>query len=413
MREPPISIHSITLVGFRAYLHEALFDFSEKPCLALFAPNGKGKSGLVDAFEFSLSENGTIERLGIRATHNQAGVTALAHDLAADHGLPTEVRIKLKSGKTVCEAIRSISDDRARPASLGGLLARLMVDPIVRGYALRKFVESQTPEDRYTEVAGWLQLSPLVEIQKNLRLLRQQVKADAEDAQPKADINRQVAQITAGALTEWNEVAALDFANSLLRSLDAQLVMASFDRNDPTYVTLFERVAAEEQQIGIAGLKQLKVAIEAVFVEGSGERVVEGALPAFEQSVADKQAAQTLEAAERSAAANAVFAQVWAAAEPLFSEGAPSIDNCPVCATPLPNTAAGSREAIAEHIRSHRAALAAYSAAKDGLDKTARKVAMAHRTLQANLAVLRPLLPSSETACIVAAAAMGIPSLRG
>jgi energy-coupling factor transporter ATP-binding protein EcfA2 len=222
MPEPPISIQSITLVGFRAYLHEALFDFSEKPCLALFAPNGKGKSGLVDAFEFLLSESGTIERLGIRATHNQAGVTALAHDLAADHGFPTEVRIKLKSGRTVSEAIRSTSGDRARPAELDGLLGRLMVDPIIRGYALRKFVEGHTPEDRYAEVAGWLRLSPLVEIQKNLRLLRQQIKADAEDAQPKADIDRQVARINARALTEWDQVAALNFANSLLHPLDAQ-----------------------------------------------------------------------------------------------------------------------------------------------------------------------------------------------
>jgi ABC-type Mn2+/Zn2+ transport system ATPase subunit len=76
MPEPPICIQSITIVGFRAYLHEATFAFSDKPCLALFAPNGKGKSGLVDAVEFLLSETGTIERLGIRATHNQAGIAA-------------------------------------------------------------------------------------------------------------------------------------------------------------------------------------------------------------------------------------------------------------------------------------------------------------------------------------------------
>jgi hypothetical protein len=180
-----------------------------------------------------------------------------AHDLAADHGLPTEVRIKLQGGKTKIEATRTVLGDRARPAALDVLVARLMVDPIIRGYALRKFVEDQSPENRYTEVAGWLQLSPLVEIQKNLRLLRQQVKADAEDTQPKEDIDRQIARITTRALTEWNEAVALGFANGLLRPLDAQLVMASVERSDPAYVALGERAAAEDQQIGIKDRGQL------------------------------------------------------------------------------------------------------------------------------------------------------------
>ncbi len=83
MADAPITIRSLTLIGFRAYLESKLFDFSEKPSLAVFAPNGMGKSGLVDALEFLFSNDGTIKRLGLRAVNNQAGVTALAHDLAA------------------------------------------------------------------------------------------------------------------------------------------------------------------------------------------------------------------------------------------------------------------------------------------------------------------------------------------
>lgn len=411
MPEPPIYIQSITLAGFRAYLEAALFDFSTKPCLALFAPNGKGKSGLVDGFEFLLSPNGTIERLGIRATQNQAGIAALAHDLAAERGLPTEVHIKLKCGATASEGTRRLSGDRTRPAALDGFISRIMVDPIIRGYALRKFVEDQTAEDRYAEVARWLQLSPLVEIQKSLRLLRQQVKADVEDIQPKRDINRQVARITAQTLTEWDEAAALAFGNDLLRPLDAQLVITSLDRNNPVYGAVIERVKAEEQQVGIAGLKQLKVAIEAVYAETldpiSGERLIRGALPVFEQALAEKQAAERVEAAERSAAANAVFARVWNAAEPLFKDGAAPIDVCPVCATPLPKTTAGSREAIVEHIRTHQAELATYGAAKNALDRAVQKLATTHEILTANLRVLSPLLPQDELACISAARAYG------
>jgi hypothetical protein len=309
------------------------------------------------------------------------------------------------------EGTRRLSGDRTRPAALDGFIGRLMVDPIIRGYALRKFVEDQTAEDRYAEVARWLQLSPLVEVQKNLRVLRQQVKADVEDTQPKRDINRQVARITAQILTEWDEAAALAFANELLRPLDAQLRITSLDRNNPVYGAVIERVKAEEQRVGIAGLKQLKVAIEAVYAETldpiSGERLIRGALPVFEQALAEKQAAETVEAAERSASANAVFARVWTAAEPLFKDGAPPIDVCPVCATPLQNTTAGSREAIAEHIRTHQAELAAYGAAKNALDRAVQKVATTYEILTANIRVLCPLLPQDEPACISAATAYG------
>ena len=52
--------------------------------------------------------------------------------------------------------------------------------------------------------------------------------------------------------------------------------------------------------------------------------------------------AAALEAAERDKAANAIFASVWNAAEPLFQDGAPSVDACFVCATPVDKTASGS-----------------------------------------------------------------------
>jgi hypothetical protein len=34
----PYFLHSLPLVGFRAYLQPRLFDFSKKRCLAIFAP---------------------------------------------------------------------------------------------------------------------------------------------------------------------------------------------------------------------------------------------------------------------------------------------------------------------------------------------------------------------------------------
>jgi ABC-type hemin transport system ATPase subunit len=326
----PILIHSLTLSGFRAYLEPATFDFSARRSLAIFGPNGKGKSGFVDGLEFLLSDAGTIKRLGLRAANNQAGVTALAHDLAVEKNQTSEVRISLKQGKTLTDCARSVSGDRARPTELEKLLACRKVDPIIRGYTLRDFVEKQTPEERYAEVAAWLQLSPLVEMQKNLRLLRQQVKADAEDQTAIGQINTQVSRVTALAVTVWNDTAVLALANQLLAPFDAKLTMSALDRADPAFATLTARAASEEKELGISGLRQLAVATHAVYAalanEDSGEIEITGAIPVFESAVAAKHEAAALEAAERGKAADAIFASVWNAAEPLFKDGASLIE---------------------------------------------------------------------------------------
>ena len=62
----PITVDSLELRGFRAYLQPQTFNFrpNKKPLsMAVFAPNGVGKSSLVDSFEYYFSEEPTLERL--------------------------------------------------------------------------------------------------------------------------------------------------------------------------------------------------------------------------------------------------------------------------------------------------------------------------------------------------------------
>jgi hypothetical protein len=82
-----ISIDQLMISGFRAYLKEQIFKLSEngKPrSLAVFAPNAKGKSSLVDALEFFFSADGTLERLGQRRSGTKAGPEALKHVRCGD-----------------------------------------------------------------------------------------------------------------------------------------------------------------------------------------------------------------------------------------------------------------------------------------------------------------------------------------
>ena len=84
MTNAPYILDALLLSGFRAFLVPQQFNFGSKGCLAVFAPNGSGKSSIVDGLEFMFSEEGTLERLGVRTIHNQAGVSALAHNLAEE-----------------------------------------------------------------------------------------------------------------------------------------------------------------------------------------------------------------------------------------------------------------------------------------------------------------------------------------
>src|SRR5215203_4204428 len=97
MADAPYTLDALLLSGFRCYLTPKTFDFSTKCSLAVFAPNGSGKSSIIDALEFMFSEDGTLERLGVRAINNQAGFAALAHNLADAKQINSKVGVVFKT----------------------------------------------------------------------------------------------------------------------------------------------------------------------------------------------------------------------------------------------------------------------------------------------------------------------------
>ena len=400
----PYFLRSLSLTGFRAYLQPKTFDFSTKQCLAIFAPNGSGKSSVIDALEFILSKDGTLERLGLRAINNQAGPIALAHNLADEAKIVPTVAIGVVSGKNVTNGSRPASGaKRPIPTPATTINNCTVVSPIIRGHALRTFVELHTPEQRYADVANWLQLSPLVDVQKNLRSLRMQIKTAAEDKTAIQRVDNQLAKETTQAIKSWDSAAVLSHANTLvLAPLDPALVLADLAALDPAYVELEARAKAEENKIGLAGLRQIRSAAAGLWLEttdaDSGEVSVSGAVPAFDAAVSMLATAEDKEAEEREKAAGTVFQALWKAAEPLFAEGAPPPDVCPVCITPIAATTAGSPEAIRHHVASHLDELADYAAAKKKRDDAKTAATKAHTQLVASLPGLIGLLGDGDAA---------------
>ncbi|WP_245416673.1 AAA family ATPase [Pseudochrobactrum asaccharolyticum] len=346
----PTLLHSLTLEGFRAYLRSKTFDFSKKPCLAIFAPNGLGKSSVIDALEFLFSDNGTLDRLGQRTLNNQAGPAALAQNGAQTVGIAPVIKFSTNTGKVIADGDRKASGNQ-RPihAAAAAMKAGFVVAPIIRGYTLRTFVEEHKSENRYSDVVGWLQLSPLVEVQKNLRLLRREIKAAAESTTEQLRLAGLLRAETDQTVLAWEDGAVIDFVNAIIIApLDPGLALATLDVTDVGYVEVGKRVEAEEKRVGLAD-------------------------------------AHAAEADERGKAGGTVFRSVWKEAEKLFAEGAPDLDACPVCATAIGDTAAGSMPAIRDLLKAHLGDLESYNDAKTSLDAAEATATQAHSRLVARL----------------------------
>lgn len=253
----PYFLQSLELAGFRAYLQPKTFDFSKKRCLAIFAPNGSGKSSVIDALEFMFSKDGTLDRLGQRAINNQAGPGALAHNLAEETKIVPTVTISVISGKTTANGNRPAAGAKRLIPEIATIMnACFMVPPIIRGHALRTFVEVHTPEQRYADVANWLQLGPLVEVQKNLRALRTQINTVAEDDSALRQVDTQLARETSHTVKAWDAAAVLAYVNvSVLAPLDPALVLTALTVDDYSYVEVGTRAKAEENKVGLAVLR--------------------------------------------------------------------------------------------------------------------------------------------------------------
>ncbi|KUL92590.1 chromosome segregation protein SMC [Bosea sp. WAO] len=397
----PYFFRSLCIAGFRAYLQPKTFDFSKKRCLAIFAPNGSGKSSIIDALEFIFSKDGTLERLGQRTANNKAGPAALAHYLAEEAKIAPMVTIDMIAGKEITNGSRAAAGPkRVIPAIATTVNVCFAVPPIIRGHALRAFVEAHTPEDRYADVANWLQLGPLVDVQKNIRSLRTQVKAAAEDETALQRVDTQLARETSQTVQNWDAAAVVSYVNMLVCApLDPTLALVALAAVDPAYVELAARAKSEENRIGLAGMRQIRNAAAALWVETVGEygeTAINGTIPAFDAAVTALSVAVGKEVEERDKAAGTVFQAVWKAAEPLFAEGATPLDSCPVCTTPIADTAAGSAKAIQDHVANHLEELADYAAAKKKRDDAKTAATTAHNRLVSSLTGLIGLLDDGD-----------------
>jgi hypothetical protein len=280
MQDQPITIEALRLEGFRAYLQPqkvTLYRGKKPLSLAVFAPNAKGKSSLVDAFEYYFSEEATLARLGKRQAQTHAGPLALEHVDAEKSAVTPTVHLWFRQHKDKFDEARPVSKSAKSapplPDAAKRVLSSIKLPFIIRGYELRSFVEKDTPEDRYKEIASWFALDPLLAIQQNLRLLRRQVKQKVESKTEANERLRDLKETTKNAIKTWDEAKVSSwFDNNILAHLDKSLKLVKLSEEGAAYQQLIRRKAAEDERLGLAALKNLIAHIEALFTapEGGG-----------------------------------------------------------------------------------------------------------------------------------------------
>jgi len=391
MMDKPITVEAFRLTGFRAFLRPQDFPLRRggKPLnLAVFAPNARGKSSLVDAFEFYFSEDATLQRLGARAAERYAGRAALEHVDAQDKGVNPSVHFWFREGTESFGDCRNVAQGTTPlPSAAARVLAKCALPFVIRGYELRRFVEEETSERRYKEIVAWLGLQPLLTIQENLKALRRQVKKRAEDSTARQERLRDLARVTGNAVTEWDEANICAWLNtSVISKLDKALTLTGLSEDSAGYQALKERKAVEDEKIGIASLKRFLTQIEDLYKEPpNGGDAARGAISDFASAVTDVGTAASRESTERVKASQTVFSNVWAAAKSIFENTQIPLEACPVCDTQFSATPHGSRDAIQLTLDAKLHGLADYQAAETGLNSARQALSRASRVLTAFL----------------------------
>lgn len=392
-------LKEISLEGFRAYLAPRTFELlrgTTALSLALFADNGRGKSSLVDGLEFYLSEKGTVSRLGQVQSTSQGGVVSLEHVDARDRSVEPAVSVTFMVDGQRVEGKRKVGGDM--PAGAEAIRKLLRVNPIIRGYQLRRFVEDQTEADRYAEVASWFGLQPLVDLQDKLAKLKRDYKKAAEDTRGcELAVNGLSAQ-TGGAVPRWEEAKVLAWLNAtLITPLKDATAFTSLSKADAGFVKLMELKLAEDARLGLPMLKTLKEALEDIAGKRADEAGTDQPRAGGKASIlmtaqARLAAAEKAELETRSASSQALLSPVWTQAVAVLGHTECTEERCPVCETPFNETGAGSRAAVVVRLNENIVALKAFHDALEERSKAQAAVATAVNTLDNALLVLRTRL---------------------
>ena len=393
----PLTIEKFVLAGFRAYVRPQTFSLysDQKPCsLAVYAPNGMGKSSLVDSFEYYFSKEQTLRRLGKKIS-TYAGPVAMKNVEADQEGIVPKVHFWFKQGTNTFDDSRAVQGPLPQAAKM--VCSYLKVLPVIRGYELRRFVEDDTPGARYKELATWFALDSLLDIQFNLRSLRRKVKEESESTAGEGERLEDLKDVTDNSISVWDEEKIRDWYNhTVLFPLDGSLKLLNFSDESSELQELMRKEKDEQEQIGPTQLTNLSNKIESLLSQPTEQAESStGTIAALKIVASEHRRAIEHENSIRQKAGNSIFNDIWESALKLF-ESDSKFNTCPICGTNISASHCGSRAGVHENLRKHLSQLKEYRIAKTSLNEAESRVNLAKDDLKSALEIVSSLLDASE-----------------
>ena len=188
----------------------------------------------------------------------------MEHVQAKSKGISGRVSFKLRQGSERFEDNRILNAQGNRPGAAQRVVDAIRVPFVIRGYDLRRFVQASA-EDRYSEMAVWFALEPLLNIQKSLRSLHRTIRTKSESDVEINERLRDLGRLTDSEVTEWDETKISKWFNSnILDLLNPSLALSQLSETDPAYIALVQAKKQEQESLGLAALNRLIADIEAI-----------------------------------------------------------------------------------------------------------------------------------------------------
>ena len=339
-----VIIEQIDLQGFRGFLkpQSIVVRKSHQNSLAIFAPNGNGKSSLVDALEYYFKEGtATLDRLGVKATDKKAGRKYVPHVSANKNDMM--VRVRFRQGNNVFEDSRT-GDSVPNAAKQ---ILPLKVSFIIRDYELREFVQ----ENQYNELVKWFNLQPLDAIQENLQTLKNKINSLKKNKEGENVLMDQIKALTGHEFQTGNESEVLKWLNEdELAKMSSSIKFKELADDDPAFLELVRRSEMEQNSATAGHLNNLFDVIKDLFeLSVTSQTEPAGLIADFVKAVSNFESAATRLSEVKSKASDHVFKEVWAKSQELL-QNRPDLDACPVCETPFDSSKIRTRVAVLSHL---------------------------------------------------------------
>jgi energy-coupling factor transporter ATP-binding protein EcfA2 len=360
-------ITRLNIEGIKGVLNKSGdFTFKEGKSIAIFAPNGCGKSGYADAIEYLFSLDGSVEHLGKGNENSErGGKHALPHVLAEELEIPPTISVTLKNNETrpeisVTRPVKTGRNDEI-PSALSEVIAKSPAHRVLRQHDLRSFVVDMDPREKYSEISRWLGLEHLERVLAHLT----RTENDLENANPDREITerlRDIQESTEGEITDKDQKSVLDWcSHQIEKYLEGTQSLDSIE-DLKNSIKKIEELNAELsiRNKAASGIIEAKKNLENFRTKILAEDI--GLLFVCRQNLRQLKSANEEIQSLKKSTKDAVFQDVWISSKKLLD--AETVVKCPVCLTPWKDTNVGSQKNAGIHLSSSLSLLSAYREAQ-------------------------------------------------